>query len=62
MYKIEIEKADGEVYLFNDGKEYEKGFAEAFVEYMWNVKGHTGEYASFRMIDSDGEVHTEFEC
>lgn len=62
MYKVEIEKADGEIYFLKDGKEYERDFASEMIEYMWNIHGHTGNYASFRMIDGDGEVHAELEC
>lgn len=62
MYKIQIEKVDGEVYFIKDGKAYEEEFAGEFMEYLWNVKGHTGEYASFRMIDEAGEVYAELEC
>lgn len=62
MYKVQIEKADGEVYFIKDGKAYEEEFAGQLMEYLWNVKAHTGEYASFRMIDENGEVHAELEC
>lgn len=62
VYRIEIERADGEIRYLNDGKEYERDFAEEMVEYVWNMKAHTGNYASFRVVDEDGEVLTEFEC
>lgn len=62
MYKIEIETADGAVRYLNDGKEYEQDFAEEMVEYVWNMKAHTGMYAAFRVVGTDGEVLTEFEC
>jgi hypothetical protein len=62
MYKVQIEKADGEVYFIKDGKQYEEEFAGELMEYLWNTQGHTGNYASFRMIDEDGEVHAELEC
>lgn len=62
MYRVQIEKADGEVYFVKDGKLYDEEFAGEFMEYLWNVKGHTGDYASFRMIDEAGEVYAELEC
>lgn len=62
MYKVEIEKANGEVYFIKDGKEYEEEFAGELIEFLWNTKAHTGEYASFRIIGEDGEVLAELEC
>ena len=63
MYKVEIEKADGQVYFMKDGKEYERDFASEMIDYLWNLHGHTGNYASFRVVEADtGVVYEELEC
>jgi hypothetical protein len=63
MYKIEIEKADGEVYFRKEGKLYERDFANEIIEYLWNLHAHTGNYASFRVVNADtGVVYAELEC
>jgi hypothetical protein len=62
MYRVQIEKADGEVYFIKDGQQYSEELAGDFMEYLWNIHGHTGNYASFRMIDEAGEVYAELEC
>ena len=63
MYKVQVETADGEIFHLNDGKEYEQDFAEELCEYVWNIKAHTGNYASFRVVESTtGEVYSELEC
>jgi hypothetical protein len=63
MYKVEIEKADGEIVYLNGGKEYDREFAVELCEFGWNAKAHTGDYASFRVVESTtGEVYSELEC
>jgi hypothetical protein len=62
-YFVEVEKADGGVlYTFN-GKEFEdKWDAEERAEFLWNLHAHTGDYAAFRVIGTDGETYSELEC
>jgi hypothetical protein len=64
MYKIEIEKADGEIRYWNDGKLFEDAEdAEMRTEFIWNLQSHTGEYASFRVVNAaTGDVYSELEC
>lgn len=63
MYKIEIEKADGEVRYYNDGLEFEDlSDAVDRMEFMWNMKAHTGHYAAFRVVLPGGDIYSELEC
>lgn len=63
MFRIEIEKADGEVYLWKGGLEF-NDVSDAIdrMEFLWNMQGHTGNYASFRVVDVVGDVYSELEC
>jgi hypothetical protein len=62
-YFVEIEKADGVVRYHGGDKEFEELYeAEELVEYLWNMHSHTGNYAAFRVIGSDGETYSELEC
>jgi hypothetical protein len=64
LFYIEIERADGEVYFWSDKKLFENvEEAESRAEFFWNLKAHTGEFASFRVVeDATGEVYSELEC
>ena len=64
MFYVEIERADGSVYFWNDKKLFEDSEdAEARCEFLWSMKSHTGEFASFRVVEeSTGDVYSELEC
>lgn len=63
MFRIEIEKADGEVYFLKNGLEF-NDVSDAIdrMEFLWNMQAHTGNYASFRVVDVAGDVYSELEC
>ena len=62
-YFVEIEKADGEVYPYSNQKEFDNASdAEERAEYLWNLHSHTGDYAAFRVIGTNGETYSELEC
>lgn len=62
-YYIEIEKADGAISWWNGGKEFEdKDDAEERAEFLWNMNAHTGNYARFAVLGTDGEIYSELEC
>lgn len=62
-YFVEVEKADGDVMYAYNQKEFEdKWDAEERIEFLWNLHSHTGEYAAFRVVGSDGETYSELEC
>lgn len=60
-YFVEIEKADGTIRYYN-GDFDELDLAQERIEYLWNIHAHTGDYAAFRVIGSDGETYSELEC
>lgn len=66
MFTIEIEKADGEVFPYTvDGRVEtfdDAGDAEYVTERLHFRFAVTERYASFRVLDEDGEVHSEMEC
>ena len=64
LFFIEIERANGEVYHWSDKKLFDDvEEAEARAEFFWNLKSHTGEFASFRVVEeATGEVYSELEC
>ena len=63
MYKVEIENADGEVRYYSNGLEFEDlSEAEERMEFLWNMKAHTGLYAAFRVVTVDGDLMCELEC
>lgn len=62
-YRVEIEKATGEITYWNSGQNFgDKEDADERAEYLWNVHGHTGNFARFSVIDSDGETYSDWEC
>ena len=62
-YLVEVEKADGDIIHAYNGKEFEdKWDAEERVEFLWNLHAHTGNYAAFRVVGTDGETYSDLEC
>lgn len=62
-YFVQVEKADGYVmYAFNKKEFDDMWDAEERVEFLWNLHSHTGEYAAFRVVGTDGVTCSELEC
>ena len=62
-YFVEVEKADGDVMYAYNQKEFEDRWdAEERAEFLWNLHAHTGSYARFSVIGTDGVTYSDLEC
>lgn len=62
-YFIEVEKADGDVmYAYNQKEFDDRWDAEERAEFLWNMHAHTGDYARFSVIGTDGVTYSDLEC
>lgn len=65
MFRVEIERADGQIFFRGGGAPIEwrePDGAELEAELLWLRLSQTGHYASFRVLEQDGTVYSELEC
>lgn len=69
MYRIEIEKADGNCFFYGQPHLTEDGQwfhtvedADVTAEKLWRTHSHTGEYARFSVVENSDGTITDWEC
>jgi hypothetical protein len=64
MFKVEIQREDGKTWFLGDKKALEWRFpeqADACAEGLWLLHCVSGEYSTFRVIEQDGTIYSEWE-
>lgn len=68
MYRIEIEKADGNCFFYGQPDEEDGRWfdtvedADVTAEKLWRMRGATGEYARFSVVENSDGTITDWEC
>lgn len=68
MYRIEVEKADGNCFFYGQPSEEDGRWfdtvedADYVAEKLWLTKGETGLYARFSVVENSDETITDWEC
>jgi hypothetical protein len=64
MFRVEIERADGQTFFRGGGKPMEWRYpesADAEAELLWLRLAGTGYYTRFSVIEQDGTVYSDWE-
>ena len=68
MFRIEVEKADGNCFFYGEA-EFEGGLyfdtvedADCVAEKLWRTKSDTGIYARFSVVENSDGTITDWEC
>lgn len=69
MFRIEVEKVDGDCFFYGqahlteDGRWFENVTdADVTAEKLWHMKSGSGVYARFSVVDGVGNRVTDWEC
>jgi hypothetical protein len=60
MFRIEVERVDGDKFFYDGVWEYPER-ADAEAERLWARLNWTEEFAKFSVIEQDGTVYSEWE-